>query len=236
MVWVEGSGQMLEMIECFRDLPPPVLQRLEQGGYAVTPKDGAEIFAQDDPANAVYAVIGGDGRVRIASAGGHSKVLMAQSFGVGEIFGEIAVLDGGTRSAEAVATGRVQLWRIGATPFLDVLQSTPALGVGLARMMAKRLRRTHLLLQDATFASLEARLARQLLYLAALDGKRTDQGVRVPGRFRQGDLADLLGVTTRSIINVLNDWRADGIVVYDTNRALLTICREDALRGLVGES
>ena len=226
---------MLEAIECFRDLPPPVLRRLEQGGFAVTPRDGAVIFAQDEPANAVYAITGGDGRVRIASAGGHSKVLMAQSFGVGDIFGEIAVLDGGTRSAEAVAVGRVQLWRIGAAPFLDALHSTPALGIGLARVMARRLRRTHLLLQDAVFASLEARLARQLLYLAALDGKRTDQGVRVPGRFRQGDLADLLGVTTRSIINVLNDWRAAGIVIYDTNRALLTICREDALHKLVGD-
>ena len=43
-----------------------------------------------------------------------------------------------------------------------------------------------------------------LLYLAEREGRRTAQGTQLAGRFRQGDLADLLGATTRSIITILN--------------------------------
>jgi CRP/FNR family transcriptional regulator, cyclic AMP receptor protein len=48
------------------------------------------------------------------------------------------------------------------------------------------------------------------------------------------DLADLLGATTRSIITILNAWRTDGLVIYDTAQSRLTLCREDDLRRLIG--
>ncbi len=101
-------------------------------------------------------------------------------------------------------------------------------------MLATRLRRTTILFRDATFESLEVRLAKQLLYLAKREGRSTEQGFQLASRFRQGDLADLLGATTRSIITILNSWRADGLVIYDPARAQLTICREDGLQRLVG--
>ena len=53
------------------------------------------------------------------------------------------------------------------------------------------------------------------------------------GRFRQSDLADLLGTTTRSIITILNAWRASGIVIYDAEKGLLTIARQKVLDALV---
>jgi CRP-like cAMP-binding protein len=101
-------------------------------------------------------------------------------------------------------------------------------------MFAQRLRRTSLLFRDATFESLEVRLAKQVLYLASRDGRRTEQGLQLGGRFRQGDLADLLGATTRSIITILNAWRASGLVAFDAARAQLTICREHELQQMIG--
>ena len=71
-------------------------------------------------------------------------------------------------------------------------------------------------------------------YLTKREGRSTEQGFQLAGRFRQGDLADLLGATTRSIITILNSWRAAGLVIYDPARAQLTICREDDLQRLVG--
>src|SRR4051794_15076699 len=95
----------------------------------------------------------------------------------------------------------------------------PILGANLCGLLAARLRRTFALFKDATFESLEVRLARQVLYLVGRDGRRTQQGLQLAGRFRQGDLADLLGATTRSIITILNAWRANGLVTYDATRA-----------------
>ena len=216
----------LARITAFRNLPPEALLRLERGGTTLEPRSGAQLFAQGDLADSVYAVIGGAGFVRVGSADRDSKALMVEMMRDGDIVGEISVLDGGTRTAEAVTEGRVRLMRISAPTFRAVLEDTPSLGVELCRMMAVRLRRTFALYQDATFETVEARLARQVFYLAGVHGHRSEAGLRLGGQFRQSDLADLLGTTPRSIITILNKWRSEGTVEYDAKRGQLTICDE----------
>jgi CRP/FNR family cyclic AMP-dependent transcriptional regulator len=220
-------------LSTFAGIDERALDRIEARSRPIEYQDGALIFSQGDPADAVYAIIGGEGRVRIGAIGRGSKGLMVEMFHAGDIFGEIAVIDGDVRSADAVAEGRVRTLRIGATVFLAALAEHPALGTNLCHLLAARLRWTSTLLQDAAFESLEARLARQVLYLAKLDGRPTEQGIRLAGRFRQNDLADLLGTTTRSIITILNAWRASGLVSYDVNRAQLTLVDVGGLRALI---
>ena len=223
----------LSRIRVFENLPEDTLLRLERAGSIIEPRNGAEIFTQDDPADALYAIVGGEGVVRIGAIDRRSKRLMVEVFAAGDIFGEIGVIDGGVRTASAVAEGRVRLMRIGSAVFMAVLGETPQLGIALARMMSARLRRTFALFQDATFETVEVRLARQILYLGTLQGRRTEDGVVLRSRLKQPDLADLLGTTTRSIITVLNAWRASNIVQYDTDRAQVTIRNEAALRALL---
>ena len=218
----------------FRGVDPVELDRLEAAGRIVEPRDGSKVFSEGDEADSVYAVIGGSGHVRIGAIDRSSKGLMIEIFGVGDIFGEMGVIDGHTRSADAVVEGRVRLLRLGRKIFLEAINNNAALGANLCIMFAQRLRRTSLLFRDATFESLEVRLAKQVLYLATRDGRRTEQGLQLGGRFRQGDLADLLGATTRSIITILNSWRANGLVVFDPARAQLTICREQELQQMIG--
>jgi CRP/FNR family cyclic AMP-dependent transcriptional regulator len=227
----------LASVLAFKGMPRDAVSRLELGSITLEPRDGTTIFAQGDTADAVFAITAGDGHVRIGSVDRRSKALMVEVFHVGEIFGEIGVIDSGSRTAAAVAEGRITLVKIRAAAFLTALATSPQLGDALCRMMAQRLRRTFELFQDATFETLEVRLARQILYLAARGSRQTPQGARLADRLRQADLADLLGATSRSIITTLNAWRAAGLVVYDTDRALLTIRDAEALRAIIeGES
>jgi CRP/FNR family cyclic AMP-dependent transcriptional regulator len=219
----------LGRITLFRDLPRPALDRLAEGARRLAPADGAPLFAQGDPSDAVYAVLEGRGRVRVGVPDSAAKRLMVEVFRAGDVFGEIGVLDGAPRSADALVLGEVRLARIAAASFLATAAREPALGLALARMLSARLRRTFGLLQDATFAPLEVRLARQVLYLLKTDSVRTERGVRLAARFRQGDLADLLGATTRSIISILNGWRAANLVAYDTEKAFLFVLDEAGL-------
>lgn len=219
----------LGRIALFRGLPPAALGRLAESARRVSPPDGAPLFAQGDPPDAVYAMLEGRGRVRVGAPDNAAKRLMVEVFRAGDVFGEIGVLDGAPRSADALVMGEVRLARIPAAAFLETAQSEPGLGLALARLLSARLRRTFGLLQDATFAPLEVRLARQVLYLLKADSVRTEKGLRLAARFRQGDLADLLGATTRSIISILNAWRAAGLVAYDTEKAFLFVLDEPGL-------
>jgi CRP/FNR family cyclic AMP-dependent transcriptional regulator len=129
---------------------------------------------------------------------------------------------------------RLQLVKIRRAACLGVLASCPSLGEALCRIMAQRLRRAFELFQDATFEIPEIRLVRQVLYLAEREGRRTRQGLLLANRLRQADLADLMGVTMRSIIKILNAWRAAGLVIYDRDRARLTVQDIVALRAIIG--
>ncbi len=224
---------MLESIQVLGGLPVRARCRLEAGGTLLELRSGSQVFAQGDPADAVYAIVDGEGVVRIGSIDRTSKNLMVEVLGAGHIFGEIGVLDAGGRTADAMVEGRVRLLKIAAPAFMAVLNDVPALGLNLARHLAHRTRRTYALLQDATFESLEVRLARQVLYLADLHGRRSPDGRQLTGRFRQGDLADLLGTTSRSIITILNQWRANRLVIYDAARGQLTVSDEARMRGLL---
>ena len=133
----------------------------------------------------------------------------------------------------AYADGPVVLMGVRADAFLAVLADTPRLGANLARLLATRLRRTFTLFQDASFETVEVRLARQVLYLAERAGRRTERGIRLVGQLRQPDLADLLGATVRSVITVLNAWRASGWVSYDGDKAMLVVLDAAKLRQLV---
>jgi CRP/FNR family cyclic AMP-dependent transcriptional regulator len=224
----------LELLAIFQGMTEADRSRLLPACMFLELRDGTTVFAQGEPADAVFGIIGGDGHVRIGSVDRNSKALMVEVFHAGDIFGEVGVIDRGSRTASAVAEGNVRLVKIRGTAFLAALASCAPLGDALCRMMAQRLRRTFELFQDATFETLEVRLARQILYLAARGGRKTDQGLRLPDRLRQSDLADLLGATTRSIITILNSWRAAGLVLYDTDRALLTVRDSPALRKIIG--
>jgi CRP-like cAMP-binding protein len=126
------------------------LDRIEAACRIIEPRDGSQIFAAGAEADAVYAVVGGAGRVRIGALDRNDKGLMIEVFGTGDIFGDIGVIDGSTRTADAVAECRVRLLRISSRVFLDALHSNPMLGVNLCGIFAGRLRRTAMF-RDATF-------------------------------------------------------------------------------------
>lgn len=238
MTMVPGPGDLrsLKSVPLFRQLDPAELDSLWRAANITNITASAEIFSQGDPPDAVYAIVGGDGCVRIGAVDRQSKALMVEVFQVGDVFGEIGVIEGKPRTASAVAEGPLRLLRISASAFRDTLAKNPALGDAVCRMLARRLRRTFELFQDATFESVEVRLARQILYLADVAGRADRDGLRLGRRLRQSDLADLLGVTNRSIITVMNAWRAAGIVSYNTRTAILTVTNRPTLQGMLPQT
>lgn len=224
---------VLAGVTLFRDMPSAELSAIERLGHVSEPADGVELFAQGDPSDALYAIVAGDGRVRIGAVDERGKALMVEIFVAGDVFGEIGIIDAGARTAAAVVEGRVRLFRLPAAAFLATAAAQAPIGITLARILARRLRRTYELFQAASFEPLSVQLARQLLYLGAVSGRRTERGLRLAGRLRQPDLADLLGATPRSIITILNEWRLRKWVAYDGDKAILTLLDEAALRALI---
>src|SRR5215510_4397131 len=131
---------------------------------------GEEIYAKGSPGNSMMAVLRGTAKMTSVSAEGKEIVLNIMN--PGEIFGEIALLDGGERSADAIAMTNCELLVLRRRDFMPILENHPEMCMILLRILCQRLRQTSEQVEDVLFRHLESRIAKALLHLAETAGKK----------------------------------------------------------------
>jgi CRP/FNR family cyclic AMP-dependent transcriptional regulator len=186
------------------------------------PADAA-VFLQGDAGNALYAVTRGQVRISIEAPSGAIRHL--NLLGPGDLFGEIALLDGGPRTASATTTQPTSLAVIERRPFLALLREAPELSIRLLGLVCARVRWTSDLVEDAAFLPGPARLAKRLLGLKRLAGD--DARIRIS----QALLASLSGLSRQVVSQQLTEWRRLGYV--ETGRGSITVLDEPALAAAV---
>jgi CRP-like cAMP-binding protein len=146
----------------------------------------------------------------------------------GDFFGEMALLDGGPRSASVVALEAVETVTLERPPFVAVLEQHPEVSSALLAVLGDRLRRTDELIQDILFLDLPARLAKQLLGLGEEHGHRVPEGLRLDLHLSQSELAGMVGATRESVNRCLSAYADRGLLAID--RDGITLLKPDDLR------
>ncbi len=194
---------------------------------------GTVIFQKGDNGSSLMAVL--SGRVRVSAVSLEGKEITLNVISPGEVFGEIALLDGQPRSADATAIEDTDLLVVERRQFLPFLTANTDLFTRLLAVLCERLRRTSLALEQLALFDLPARLARVLLKLAEDYGRplgaEAGVAVRIDMKLSQRDLATLVAATRESVNKQIRQWKAQG-VVGDAGGYLL-ILRPMALRDLV---
>src|ERR1700732_1570628 len=113
---VSSKLSVLHQHPFFCDLEPEALDQLGRYAKHATLKRGATIFSKGDPGNSLIAVISGTVKISISSPDGRNAIL--NLIGAGEIFGEVAVLDGHARTADAIANTNCEIFVIDRREFL----------------------------------------------------------------------------------------------------------------------
>ncbi len=203
-----GSLTVLRNNALFRELPKETLEQLAELCVNRQYAKGELIFVQGDPGDSLYGVISGEVRISANSADGqemHLNVIKP-----GEVAGEIALLDGGDRSASAQATRSSTLFRLPREAFVQLLDAQPGFASHLLVLLCQRVRWTSDIIEDVVFRSVPMRLARRVAILARLHGEQTDEGMVL--RLSQNDLARFLHVS-RQVVNAnLQEWQKAGLV------------------------
>jgi CRP-like cAMP-binding protein len=160
---------------------------------------GEMLFARGEPGTHLYLIA--EGRVRLAIANEEGRELTVRVAGPGELFGEIASLDGSPRSAGATALTEVLAHSLERRAFQALWSKHDAIAAALMSFLCGRLRETTSQLEAIALHPVDVRLARFLLF--ALGKRRAPPGKRVPLDlgFSQGELAQLLGAS-RSKVNI----------------------------------
>ena len=191
---------------------------------------GREIFAKGSPGQSLVAVLRGS--IKISSLSNEGKEIVFNIINAGEIFGEIAVLDGEERSADATAMTDCELLVLNRRDFLHLLENRADLCMIMLRILCQRLRQTSEQVEDVMFRHLEFRLAKRLLHLAESAGlHRPQQSASVELHVSQRELGNMAGGSRESVNKILQSWHRQGLI--DLGKASVLIRDIEALRRLI---
>src|ERR1700712_1442870 len=191
----------------FSDLDPEALDQLCRYAKHTTLKRGAAICSKGDPGNSLFAVVSGTVKISTSSADGRSAIF--NLIGPGEIFGEVALLDGLARTADATAHTNCELFVIDRREFIPFVKSQPALAMKFIELLCERLRVTSDQVEQIILQNLPGRLASALLRLTEKH-KLEPQGRTIA--ITQQEISEMVGMTRESINKQLRAWASRDLV------------------------
>ncbi len=168
------------------------------------------IFREGEPGTALYIIEIGEVKLTLTTEGGREMILTL--LGPRAFFGELALLDGDPRSANAVVREDSQLLILQREHFLSFLESRPRVVAPLLAALSRRLRRTTDLVHDAILLDIPARLAGALLRLTESKAERGPDGVVRAPQLTQEELAEMVGATRESINKWLGVYEQQGLL------------------------
>ena len=211
--------ELLESVSIFASLEEKELDLLLQATTIKQLKPKEVLCHKGDPGNQLYGILSGS--LKVTTTGTDGKEVMFGLMGPGEVIGEIALLDGEERSATVTAVEGAELLTLHRRELIPFLEKNPRAAIGLAGILAARVRALSDRAEDRQTMPLEGRIAKHLLALSESHGKRLVVGGPVEVRMPQQDLADLVGTTRESVNKQLRAWEDEGIVELGRGRIVL---------------
>ena len=202
----------------FRGLDKAIIARLASRAITQKTKAGTTLFRKGDTGSRLYAVCAGTVKITTPSEKGKDAIL--NSIGAGQIFGEIAALDGGPRTADAVTLEDCEFMIIERRDILDLMREQPDVAHKFIEVLCGRIRRTSEQVEDIVFLGLPARLAKTLLQIS--------NGTGTSIRTTQQELSQIIGTSRESTNKQLRDWEKRGYIKL--GRGTVSIVSADALR------
>lgn len=203
--------KLLQSAVLFADLPESDLAELAQAAHFLHLDANQVLFIKGDPGHQLFIVM--RGVIRISSNSIDGKETTLNLLRDGQIFGEVALLDGQNRTANATAHETSDLLVLERRDLMTFLDRNPEAMRRMLVAVCSRLRWISEALEDAHFLDFPRRLAKRILLLARLFGHgHSSGGIRIALQLSQQDLAELLVVTRETVNRQLRQWEAEGLM------------------------
>jgi len=221
----DAKRDLLAKVSLFSGLSPEELGKLVEVSHTKRVKARQEVFHKGDTGSQVYAIM--SGKVRCVAPSADGKEVVFDIMNPGEVFGEMALLDGGERSASIEAIEDCELLVLDRRDFLPFVERHPKVAIKLLEAMTARVRNVSELVEDTLFLNLPSRLAKKLLSLAETYGTDGPDGVRIDLKLSQQELGNLVGTTRESINKQIKVWEEQGLI--ERARGFITLVKRDEL-------
>jgi CRP/FNR family transcriptional regulator len=223
-----SAVELLARVPLLSGLEPSELERIAQVAIPRSFPKGARVFHEGDRTDACYVIRAGE--VRVTREHPDGRAIALATLGPGELVGELAMLDGGVRSASVEALTDVDLLAVSAADMKGLLERNAEITAKLVVALTKRLRETNERISRQSFQTVPSRVAGVLSQLVAEENAEQGRdGITI--RMNQADLAQLAGTSRESVSRFLAVLERAGVV--RVGRGRVTVLEPHRLRAYI---
>jgi CRP/FNR family transcriptional regulator/CRP/FNR family cyclic AMP-dependent transcriptional regulator len=210
---------LLKNVSFFAALSEPELDSLARCLARRTFGRGVIIFHKDSPGRTLYIIESGKVRIFVLSESG--REISVNIYGPGDVFGELALLDGRPRSAGAMVVERATVLTLHRDDFLWHLEKYPRMARSIIEILSARIRYTTIYAQSLAFLDVYGRVAGKLLELADRYGVERAEAIEIDLPLTQSELASWVAATREHVNRVLGAFRDQGLITIERQRIVV---------------
>ena len=209
------DAKTLRQIPLFAGLADDQIEFINSKLRKHTFSAGTNVITFETPGEVIYIIHSGTVKIKVDQADG--KEVIVALLGAGEIVGELSVIDNDSRSADVMTQEDSVLFWMDRASFKDLLQEWPALSLNLLRILTRRVRLSTEQIQALGTLDVLGKVSRQLLVFADQYGVETPEGIMIPMRLTQSDIAGLVGASRERVNQVFVNLRSRNTIAVNAS-------------------
>jgi CRP-like cAMP-binding protein len=227
----DRSKQLLRSAGIFRSLSDDELDIIGSRFRFRNYRAGITLFVSGDDGDKMFVIASGVVRIQRATESG--AMAHIADLTSGEQFGELSLIDGSQRMADAVTVTECDLLVIDRTTFNDCLEASPKIALAIMASLARRLRESADARETRNELDVTGRIADRLLYFARIEGQpQPDGSVRLTERRTHQQLAELVGSVRETVTRALAGLERIGAIRLSGRPSVISIVDQGKLERL----
>lgn len=222
--------RLIQDIALFQGLSEQQLVEINQSLHRKHYPSGTNVISVETPGDIIFIILSGTVKIKVDQADG-TEVIIAL-LGAGEIVGELSVIDSSGRSADVLTQEESTLLWLDRGSFERLLETNPQVTRNLLKILSRRVRLSTEQIQALCTLDVYGKVARQLMVFADQYGIATEEGIRIPMRLTQSDIAGLVGASRERVNQVFVNLRKRKLIASD-NSYRVTVLDAKRLREIV---
>jgi CRP/FNR family cyclic AMP-dependent transcriptional regulator len=213
---MQQPNNFLKYVPIFSELDDNTLEKISKLGIRKSFKKDSVVLFEHETGTALFVIV--DGKVKVSRVSDDGKEVILTILGESDFFGEMAILDGLSRSANVTAMEDSELFIIQRSEFLELLNVHPEVSIALLQELTQRLRSADMKIKSLSLKDAEGKVATVILQLADDVGKIKQGTVEIEKLPFQHDLANMAGTSRETISRTLHTFAKKGLVELDGSK------------------
>ena len=213
------TSDFLSTVSIFSDLNQDILEKVKKITTERKYPKGSMIILEEEYGDKLFIVK--EGTVKITRVNDEGREVILALLGSSEIFGEMAILDGESRSANALAQENCNLIVISSEDFMEILKGNFKVSFALMSELAKKIRKSDLQIEALSLSDAEHRIGVSILSLAEDMGVIRNGKVTIQNLPFQQDIANMAGTSRETVSRVMKTFEDRNLILKEGHTVII---------------